>query len=121
MLPDEQVARQARLGLVLRYRDVAHGEDVPPVGRKCRGARNATDKPRVSGLRETRSGAQEHERRCQGGFREPREHHENRIMPQRPLLQAATHRGDTLRVEAEPMHPAHEPGVFDLDAAIHDH
>ena len=39
----------------------------------------------------------------------------------RRLLQPAAHRGDALRVEAEPVHAADVARVLDLEAAIHDH
>ena len=35
------------------------------------------------------------------------------------LLKSAAERRDALRIEAEPVHPADESGVFDLDASIH--
>ena len=35
------------------------------------------------------------------------------------LLKSAAHGGDALGVEAEPVHPSHVAGVFDLEAPIH--
>src|SRR3954462_3496002 len=36
-------------------------------------------------------------------------------------LEAGTHRGDPLGVEAEPVHPSHVAGVLDLQATVHHH